>query len=158
MTFLYFIISCIQHLVWKARSVLFHLKIHAWWVWQIKSIKGIVENWCFELFILSFPNLMSHSIYFPKEIERWLNYSPWMGKISSTKGIVNSVEKSVTKANDWREKQNEMKLETPHIFLPVRSLYQTTMKELDSTDADVFLSMLFERYCFNHIQDRSLNI
>lgn len=116
LTFIYFIISCIQHLMWKATAVLFHLNIHAWWVWQTKSIKGILKNWCFELFILSFPNLMSHSIYFLKKVERSLDYSPWMGKISSMKGIVNSVGKSVTKANDRREKPNQIKLETPRIF------------------------------------------
>lgn len=116
LTFIHVIISCIQHLMWKARAVLFHLNIHAWRVWQTKSIKGILKNWCFELFILSFPNLMSHSIYFLKKIERWLDYSPWMGKIASMKGIVNSVEKSVTKANDRREKPNQIKFETPRIF------------------------------------------
>lgn len=59
---------------------------------------------------------MSHSIYFLKKVERSLDYSPWMGKISSMKGIVNSVGKSVTKANDRREKPNQIKLETPRIF------------------------------------------
>lgn len=46
------------------------------------------------------------TIDFLKKTERWLNYSAWTGKITSTKGIINSVEKSVTKANDWRGKQD----------------------------------------------------
>lgn len=40
----------------------------------------------------------------------------------------------------------------------MRSLYQTAMKELDFTVADVFTSVLFVRYYFNHIQDRGLDI
>jgi len=40
----------------------------------------------------------------------------------------------------------------------VRSLYHTTMKELDSTVADIFTSMLFERYYFKYTKNRSFNM